>query len=114
MAADSRLILHFEGSVLDGQFENYKTWIERNRETAKKAGSDFWCPSSDGKKILHHEAFSDDRNFKSHMNDWVPTVLDELGEFLEIDKIQVCGPITDEQKSILAQFGAALEYYENY
>ena len=48
------------------------------------------------------------------MNDWVPTVLDELGEFLEVDKIQVCGPATEEQKSILAQFGAALEYYENY
>ena len=48
------------------------------------------------------------------MNDLVPTVLDELGEFLEIDKIQVCGPATDEQKSILAQFGSALKYYGNY
>ena len=86
---------------MDGQFENYKTWIERNRETAKKAGSDFCAQAQMAKRFFINEAFSDDRNFKSHMNDWVPTVLDELGEFLEIDKIHLWTN-NRKQKSILA------------
>jgi hypothetical protein len=48
------------------------------------------------------------------MNEWVPTVSDRLGKVLEIDKINVSGSVSEEQKAILERFGAALEFYDNY
>ena len=48
------------------------------------------------------------------MNEWVPTVSDRLGKVLEIDKINVSGPVSEEQKAILERFGATLEFYDNY
>lgn len=114
MPADTRLYLHFEGRIKDGQFEEYRRFINDIRESANKAGSDFWCPGSDGTRIIHNEAFANEANFKRHMNEWVPTVSDRLGKVLEIDKINVSGPVSEEQKAILEGFGAALEFYDNY
>ena len=103
-----------EGRIKDGQFEEYRRFINDIRESANKAGSDFWCPGSDGTRIIHNEAFANEANFNRHMNEWVPTVGDRLEKVLEIDKINVSGPVSEEQKAILERFGATLEFYDNY
>ena len=114
MPADTRLYLQFEGKVKDGQFDAFKNWVEKNRDNAAKAGSDFWSPSSDGKILIHNEAFSNIENFKRHMNEWVPTIMDDIGNIADIEKIQASGPITDEQKLILNRnFSVTVEYCEN-
>ena len=114
MPADTRLYLHFEGKIKVAQFEEYKKFINDIRESASKAGSDFWCPASDGERIIHNEAFANEANFNRHMNEWGPTVSDRLGKVLEIDKINVSGPVSEGQKAILERFGATLEFYDNY
>ena len=114
MPADTRLYLHFEGRIKDGQFEEYKKFINDIRESASKAGSDFWCPASDGDRIIHNEAFANEENFKRHMNEWVPTISKRLGQIAEINKIRVSGPVSEDQKTILEKFGAELEFYDNY
>jgi len=114
MPADTRLYLHFEGQIKDGQFEEYKKFIRNIRESASKAGSDFWCPASDGERIIHNEAFANEENFKRHMNERVPTIGERLGQIAEINKIRASGPVTEEQKAILERFGAELEFYDNY
>ena len=82
MPADTRLYLHFEGKIKDSQFEEYKKFINDIRESASKAGSDFWCPASDGERIIHNEAFANEANFKRHMNEWVPTIGERLGQIV--------------------------------
>ena len=112
--ADKRLYPHFEGRIKVAQFEEYKKLINDIRESASKAGSDFWCPASDGEKIIHNEAFANEENFKRHMNEWVPTISERLGQIAEINKIRTSGPVTEEQKAILERFGAELGFYDNY
>ena len=79
MSADTKLYLHFEGRIKDGQFEEYKKFIGDIWESANKAGSDLWCPASDGERVVHNEAFANEENFKRHMNEWVPTISKRLG-----------------------------------
>ena len=114
MPADTRLHLHFDGRIKDGQFEEYKKFINDIRESASKAGSDFWCPASDVERIIHNEAFANEENFKRHMNEWVPTISERLGQIAEINRIRASGPVSEEQKEILEKFGAELEFYDNY
>ena len=80
MPVDTKLCLHFEGRMKDGQFEEYKKFIIDIRESASKAGSDFWCPASVGERIIHNEAFANAANLKRHMNEWVPTISERLGQ----------------------------------
>ena len=74
MSADPRLYLHFEGRIKDDQFEEYKRFISDIRGCANKAESDFWCPASDGERIIHNGAIANEENFKNHMNEWVPMI----------------------------------------
>lgn len=114
MSADPRLYLHFEGRIKDDQFEEYKRFISDIRGCANKAESDFWCPASDGERIIHNGAIANEENFKNHMNEWVPTIGERLGQIAEINKIRASGPVTEEQKAVLERFGAELEFYDNY
>ena len=114
MPADTRLYLHFEGKIKDAQFEEYNKFINDIRESASKAGSNFWRPASDGERIIHNEAFANEANFKRHIKEWVPTISERLWQIAEINKIRVSGPVTEEQKAILERFGAELEFYDNY
>ena len=114
MPADTRLYLHFEGRIKVAQFEEYKKFINDIRESASEAGSDFWCPASDGERIIHNEAFANEANFKRHMKECVPTIGEHLGQIAEINKIRASGPVSEEQKEILKRFGAELEFYDNY
>ena len=96
MPANTTLYLQLECEVKDGMLEDLKIWVDKVPDTAFKAGSDYWSSTTDGKKWIHNESFSNIENFKRHMNEWVPTVIDDVGKYLIIEKVQVCGLINDE------------------